>query len=273
MNRRGFSYVELMVVMAMLVVVIGIAIPVVWKLRENSNRSETKDNLRRLGLAVHAAVGDFKKVPPAFDTFGKGFGNALGSNEPATLFVHLFPYVGHKDDYDNDRLVFVRVFHAPSDPTDGGESNGTSYVANSAVFCDSVPYALGGRGRPGTGCSTHLTTSMPNGTSNVIMFVTGALNSKGVRDYSVFKPEGGGAFSSTKVVSLPQWSWDFRSETADANKFQPFGPVGILTCMGDANIRIHKEDKPNGFLHAMKTNDPLHYDFEKDELFLPPGDF
>jgi hypothetical protein len=278
MKRRGLTCVELLVIVGMLVVLIGIALPVVWKLQENSRRKGTERNLRELGLAVHKATGDFRRLPPAFGVWGKGFGNNSGADIATTLFVHLLPYMGDKDAYDHGALSSRPLFLAPSDPTLSCDAVlATSFVANSAVFPDATLFPAGCKDH--RMCYKNLATSMPNGTSNVIMFATGAMNAqagtpKGVRAYSVCHRQGGGAFSTTKSVSIPQWSWDFRRETADPGKFQPFQPGAILVCTGDANTRTWKEGKPNGWLHAMSPNDRMLYDFETDKLTaLSTGDW
>jgi type II secretory pathway pseudopilin PulG len=279
MRRCGFTFVELLVVLGMLVVVIGIAIPVVWKLQENSRRKGTEKNLSEIGVAVHKATGDFKRMPPAFGVWGTGFGNQNGADIATTLFVHLLPYVGDKDAYDRGELSSRPLFLAPSDPTASYDAVlATSFVANSAVFPDARLFSAGCKDN--RLCYKNLSPSMPNGTSCVIMFATGAMNAqagapKGVRDYSVFHRQGGGAFSSTTSVSVPQWSWDFRSENADPAKFQPSEPGAILVCTGDASTHRWKEGKPNGWLHGMSPNDGMKYDFETDTLIAPEiiGDF
>ena len=116
-NRHGFTLVELLIVLMVIVVLLGLLLPAVQHARAAARLTACKNNLRQLGLAVHMHAnshrGEFPKTVHA--------GVAL-----SWVFT-LGPYL---EDVDAIRLC-------PDDPegSDRLSSNGmgTSYLINEYV--------------------------------------------------------------------------------------------------------------------------------------------
>ena len=96
-NRRsGFTLIELLVVIAIIAVLIALLLPAVQQAREAARRSECKNKLKQIGLALHNHHEAYSRLPPGAGNDAAPFGtNVAGSGGQwgSSWMVYLLPYV------------------------------------------------------------------------------------------------------------------------------------------------------------------------------------
>ena len=146
LRRKAFTLIELLVVIAIIAVLIALLLPAVQQAREAARRTQCKNNLKQLGLAIHTYHDTAKVFPQAV------FQNKATSGQwdwrLASPQVMLLPYIDQAPLYNslNFNLSFnngtandticnaakLAAFRCPSDPN---LSTNTGDPGNNYAVC------------------------------------------------------------------------------------------------------------------------------------------
>ncbi len=144
-NRRAFTLIELLVVIAIIAVLIALLLPAVQQAREAARRTQCKNNMKQLGLAMHNYHDTFLTFPPlevqdaGFFSNAGGPGTAPGWGGPLSTWG---AYGGN--------WVTLTLPYVDSTPLynrfnwGGGADNNAALTSNyKHLYCPSNPFGSG----------------------------------------------------------------------------------------------------------------------------------
>ena len=194
-SRRGFTLIELLVVIAIIAVLIALLLPAVQQAREAARRTQCKNNLKQIGLALHNYHDSFLVFPMGMsDTVN---GNAEITGDGWSWSTAILPYLDQAALFNqfnfntnpyqcattpcgsvasgNQALIATRqtAFRCPSDALNPGvEANNPGSAAN-------------GKGTNGTAVSSYLGVGGPFDGAPCVQ--TGATPAPEIRDIGLFR--------------------------------------------------------------------------------------
>lgn len=92
-ERSGFTLIELLVVIAIIAVLIALLLPAVQQAREAARRSQCKNSLKQVGLAMHNHHDTYNRMPPGCANDTAPFGTSGGNTWGSSWMVYLLPFM------------------------------------------------------------------------------------------------------------------------------------------------------------------------------------
>ncbi|MEZ6032507.1 MAG: DUF1559 domain-containing protein [Planctomycetaceae bacterium] len=194
-RRSAFTLIELLVVIAIIAILVSLLLPAVQQAREAARRTQCKNNLKQIGLALHNYESTYTTFPMGDCSVNYGAGDV----PQASVQAYILPYLDGNNNYatfnfnyqvngnannTQARIQFIPSFHCPSDP--GGTRNfiaslidaaSSNYMQCMGSHSDHAGYVVSGTTTPRT--SRHGVFSrnsririgdITDGTSNTALF-------------------------------------------------------------------------------------------------------
>jgi len=136
-RTRGFTLIELLVVIAIIAVLIALLLPAVQQAREAARRTQCKNNLKQIGLAMHNYHDAFSLFPASSYNLGIGGPAQYWTPLPPTYkntngMVMLLPYLDQQPLYNrydqNQAGSWSYVYGAYTQAQQAGNANNNAPV-------------------------------------------------------------------------------------------------------------------------------------------------
>ena len=106
--RKGFTLIELLVVIAIIAILVSLLLPAVQQAREAARRSNCKNNLKQLGIALHNYHDTHSVFPYATANGSSSSGSPFGDNVlNHTGWVLLLPFIEQGPLYDQFNMSWA----------------------------------------------------------------------------------------------------------------------------------------------------------------------
>jgi prepilin-type N-terminal cleavage/methylation domain-containing protein len=233
-NSRAFTLIELLVVIAIIAVLIGLLLPAVQKVREAAGRTQSQNNLKQIGIALHACHDVYQKLPVSVGDFPRAIPRPTGTewdvnavpSRFGTQQYFLLPFLEQENLYKTPQMdprkhapaadtggtnswrlkqdntigpahnTYLKVFVAPNDPSLTGDFKAWGGGGATSYSVNWHAFGGGGWNDWDVGGKARIPGTFPDGTSNTIAYM---------ERYAICGSKAGNEWDRTKFYTERTW--------------------------------------------------------------------
>lgn len=223
--RRGFTLIELLVVIAIIAILIALLLPAVQQAREAARRTQCRNNLKQIGLAMHNYLDVYSQFPPSacYPTA------AVGPAKSWSAHAYILPFLEQANlqdlidwnlDYEEQGVVTetrVPTYLCPNEIRDEARADGSlkQYPLNYAFNMGTWFVYDRDTGRQGDGIA------LPNSSFDTADAIDGTSNTIAVSEVKAWQPylrNGGvpanlGAPAPAAPAAIAGFGGDFKPDS------------------------------------------------------------
>jgi prepilin-type N-terminal cleavage/methylation domain-containing protein/prepilin-type processing-associated H-X9-DG protein len=150
-SNRGFTLIELLVVIAIIAVLIALLLPAVQQAREAARRTQCKNNMKQLGLAMHNYHDQCNVFPYGVQNIGTFHQRDTWMQQLLPMIEQAPMYTAYQSDmsqYVMDVTPTIRdkslgALQCPSDPSSPGKGGSGGYRSGADGFQGNYVMCIG----------------------------------------------------------------------------------------------------------------------------------
>jgi prepilin-type N-terminal cleavage/methylation domain-containing protein len=252
-KRKGFTLIELLVVIAIIAVLIALLLPAVQQAREAARRTQCKNNMKQIGLALHNYHDSFNLFPPAqihdstangavvipaegggWNCRPNGTVSDIATYSRAPWSILILPYFDQAPLYNSFNMIM---------PFTGRIDHAAPPIGTRPDAPPSPNYAI----QVGDGPSSYRCPSNPSFASDKYIMCYSACMGGGGPAFKIDKTTGAPAVDGTMAPNLPMDNFQFSNN--------PLAPCWISTADQARTLPFYGQ---NANMRPLWNNGPMH---------------